>query len=101
MNNLPSGTVTFLFTDIEESTTLAREHPSAWEVAQQRHHAILREACESQGGYVFKIIGDAFQVAFATAEAGLKAAVAAHRSGCEWDCTRVWQRLQVGNITAT
>ena len=43
MTSRPSGTVTFLFTDIENSTQLAREYPEAWEAAQARHHAILRE----------------------------------------------------------
>jgi class 3 adenylate cyclase len=60
MNNLPSGTVTFLFTDIEGSTKLARAHPENWEPARARHHAILREAIESNNGYIFQIIGDAF-----------------------------------------
>jgi len=56
----PSGTVTFLFTDIEGSTKLARQHPERWEAARARHHFILREAIESNHGYVFQIIGDAF-----------------------------------------
>ena len=72
---LPSGTVTFLFTDIEGSTKLAREHPEAWEAARARHHAILQSAIESQNGYVFLIIGDAFCAAFHKAGDALKAAI--------------------------
>jgi len=75
MNSLPSGTVTFLFTDIEGSTKLAREYTEVWESARARHHAILREAIETNNGYVFQIIGDAFCAAFHTADAALKAAI--------------------------
>jgi class 3 adenylate cyclase len=46
MSSPPTGTVTFLFTDIEGSTKLAQAHPVEWEAAHQRHHAILREATE-------------------------------------------------------
>jgi class 3 adenylate cyclase len=75
--NLPSGTVTFLFTDIEGSTKLAREHPEKWETLRERHHAILQSAIESYNGYVFQIIGDAFCVAFHTAMDGINAAITA------------------------
>jgi len=53
--SLPSGTVTFLFTDIEGSTKLARAHPETWESARGRHHEILRSAIESNKGYVFQV----------------------------------------------
>ncbi|HLO17982.1 MAG TPA: adenylate/guanylate cyclase domain-containing protein, partial [Anaerolineales bacterium] len=71
----PSGTVTFLFTDIEGSTKLAQQYPDQWEALRARHHAILREAIESNTGYVFQIIGDAFCVAFHTASAAVRAAM--------------------------
>jgi predicted ATPase/class 3 adenylate cyclase len=71
---LPSGTVTFLFTDIEGSTKLAREHHEKWEALRNRHHAILRSAIETHNGYVFQIIGDAFCAAFHTAGDALRAA---------------------------
>jgi class 3 adenylate cyclase/tetratricopeptide (TPR) repeat protein len=77
MNHIPSGTVTFLFTDIEGSTKLAREHPDTWETAQARHHAILRSAIETNHGYVFQIIGDSFSAAFHTAGDAVRAAVKA------------------------
>jgi predicted ATPase/class 3 adenylate cyclase len=75
MKTIPNGTVTFLFTDIEGSTKLAREHPQAWEVLRARQHAILEAAMEANNGYVFQIIGDAFCVAFHNAGDALQAAI--------------------------
>src|ERR1044071_9105947 len=79
MSSFPSGTVTFLFTDIEGSTKLAQKHPDIWEELRDRHHAVLRSAMEEHQGYIFQIIGDAFCVAFPTATDGLSAAVDAQR----------------------
>src|ERR1044071_3542252 len=76
----PTGTVTFLFTDIENSTQLAREHPESWEAVQRRHHVILREAIESNNGFVFQVIGDAFCAAFHKAGDALQAALKAQQS---------------------
>ena len=73
---LPSGTVTFLFTDIEGSTRLAQEHPDTWESMRQRHHAILQSTMQAQDGYIFQIIGDAFCVAFHNAGDAMRAAIA-------------------------
>src|SRR5262245_27904732 len=91
----PSGTVTFLFTDIEGSTKLAQAHPTEWEAARQRHHAILRVAAEAHQGHVFQVIGDAFCVAFATASDALAAAVdAQHGLKAEaWEETPIWVRM--------
>lgn len=74
-SNFPSGTVTFLFTDIEDSTTLWEQHPQEMLVAHARHNQILREAIESNNGYVFQVIGDAFCAAFHTAGDAVRAAV--------------------------
>jgi class 3 adenylate cyclase len=79
MTSRPSGTVTFLFTDIENSTQLARKYPESWEAAQARHHAILREAIETNNGFVFQIIGDAFCAAFHKAGDALKASIKAQQ----------------------
>ena len=57
MTKLPSGTVTFLFTDLEGSTRLWEEHPEAMQAALARHDEILREAIEAHGGYVVKTTG--------------------------------------------
>jgi len=78
-SNLPSGTVTFLFTDIEGSTKIAQEHRDTWEALRERHHTILLSAMSSHEGHVFQIIGDAFCVAFHTARSGLSAALDAQR----------------------
>lgn len=80
MSDLPTGTVTFLFTDIEGSTKLWQQFPNAMPNALARHHEILQRAIESHNGYVFQIIGDAFCAAFATAFDGLDAALNAQRA---------------------
>jgi predicted ATPase/class 3 adenylate cyclase len=72
---LPSGTVTCLYTDIEGSTKLARQFQNVWDVLRKRHHTILRANIEMHDGYIFQVIGDAFCVAFHTAEDALHAAV--------------------------
>ena len=77
MSDLPTGTVTFFFTDIEGSTTLWQKYPAAMPTALVRHHGILNHAVASHNGYVFQIIGDAFCAAFSTASDGLAAALAA------------------------
>jgi predicted ATPase/class 3 adenylate cyclase/tetratricopeptide (TPR) repeat protein len=77
---LPTGTVTFLFTDIEGSTRLWEQHPQAMEGALARHDQILRQAIAAHAGVVYKVIGDAFQAAFPTAPAACAAALAAQRA---------------------
>jgi predicted ATPase/DNA-binding SARP family transcriptional activator len=77
--SLPTGTVTFLFTDIEGSTQLWEHHPEAMQRAFSRQESIVREAMAAHEGYVYKMVGDAFQVAFSTAPVALAAAIAAQR----------------------
>src|SRR5215831_1238212 len=80
MSLVPTGTVTFLFTDIEVSTRLWDLHPEEMKGALARHHELLQRAIESNGGYVFQIVGDAFCAAFHTASEGVAAALAAQRA---------------------
>src|SRR3990172_9163386 len=80
MPGLPTGTVTFLFTDIEGSTPLWESDPELMSAALQVHNQALRQAIEASGGAVFKIVGDAFQAAFGTAPQALKAAIEAQRA---------------------
>src|SRR5437868_13769604 len=80
MSNLPAGTVTFLFTDIEGSTALAQRYPGAWPSALARHDAILRTAVAHHGGQIIKVIGDAFEMAFAAAPDAIAAATEAQRA---------------------
>jgi class 3 adenylate cyclase len=63
-NNLPSGTVTFLFTDIEDSTKLWEQHPQAMRAALAHHDSILREAIESHNGHIIKTTGDGVHAVF-------------------------------------
>jgi DNA-binding CsgD family transcriptional regulator len=72
---LPTGTVTFLFTDIQGSTPLWEHEPEKMAIAMQIHNAVLRGAIEANGGAVFKTVGDAFQAAFPTALDRLKTAI--------------------------
>jgi predicted ATPase/class 3 adenylate cyclase/Tfp pilus assembly protein PilF len=75
----PTGTLTFLFTDIEGSTKLWESHPKAMQPALARHDELLRGATEQHGGYVFKTVGDAFCCAFPTVPDALEAALEIQR----------------------
>ena len=77
---LPTGTVTFLFTDIEGSTKLAQEYPGDMPTLLARHHEILNQSIQAHNGYVFQIVGDAFAASFHTAPDALKAALEAQRA---------------------
>ncbi len=77
---LPTGTVTFLFTDIEGSTRLWETQPEAMRTALARHDALLRLSIGQHDGRIFKTGGDAFYAAFGTAPDGLAAALAAQRA---------------------
>src|SRR3989337_3649042 len=78
---LPTGTVTFLFTDIEGSTRLAeRLGTAAWSELLEAHQAILREAFTASSGREIKTEGDSFFVVFRSAQAAVGATVAAHRA---------------------
>jgi predicted ATPase/class 3 adenylate cyclase len=79
MTDLPSGTVTFLFTDIEGSTARWEQHPEAMRVALARHDALIRSAIVRHNGSVVKTIGDAFHAAFARPAEALAAALEAQR----------------------
>ena len=74
---LPTGTVTFLFSDIEGSTQRWESHRDAMRAAAVRHDAIMRTAIESHGGVVFKTVGDAFCAAFSRTSDALAAALEA------------------------
>lgn len=80
MKDLPSGTVTFLFTDIEGSTKLAQEHPDTMPSLFARHNQILIESIEARNGFVFQIVGDSFAASFHSAGDALHAALDAQRA---------------------
>src|SRR5919198_2728542 len=77
---LPTGTVTFLFTDIEGSTRLLRELGDAYADALAEHRRLLRDAFARHGGVEVDTQGDAFFVAFARASEALAAAADAQRA---------------------
>ncbi len=101
MTLLPSGTVTFLFTDIEGSTRSWEEHPAAMASAVQQHDAVLRACIGEHGGVVFKMVGDACCAAFDNPEGAVRAILAAHRALAaeEWsevDRIRIRSALHTG-----
>ena len=80
MSSLPSGTVTFLFTDIEGSTALLRELGDAYRDVLARERSILRETLTSAGGQEIDTQGDAFFFSFGRAREAVAGAVAAQRA---------------------
>jgi predicted ATPase/class 3 adenylate cyclase len=77
MASHPTGTITFLFTDIAGSSSRFERQGDAMHAALARHDAILREAIERHDGYVFKRWGDAFLAAFSSASAAAASALEA------------------------
>src|SRR4051795_2825181 len=75
----PSGTVTFLLTDIEGSTRRWETDPEAMRAALVLHDEVLRSVIEARGGWLFKHTGDGVCAAFGSARAALDAAVAAQQ----------------------
>jgi predicted ATPase/class 3 adenylate cyclase len=80
MAELPTGTVTFLFTDLEGSTRLWREHPEVMQEALARHDKILRTYVEARGGQVVKTTGDGLHAVFGAARGAVGAAGDAQRA---------------------
>ncbi|HLF74704.1 MAG TPA: adenylate/guanylate cyclase domain-containing protein, partial [Anaerolineales bacterium] len=91
---LPSGTVTFLFTDIEGSTKLWEAHPQGMKDALARHYAILQQTIESHAGRFLEATGDGILAAFGTAVDGVAAALAAQQTLME----DKWQELKPDRI---
>jgi predicted ATPase/class 3 adenylate cyclase len=86
---LPSGTVTFLFTDVEGSTRLWEAHGEAMRAALARHDALLAAAVSEHRGHVVKTLGDGVIAVFVTAHDALVAAWSAQRAiaDASWDVT--------------
>ncbi len=99
MKTPPSGNITFLFTDIEGSTRLSQEYADKMPAALLRHHEILDNAIESNNGFVFKTIGDAYCCAFENAVDALKAAVQIQKdlASEEWDEVQIKIRIGIHN----
>ena len=95
--NLPSGTVTFLFTDIEGSTKLAQQYPDAMPALLARHHEILIQPIQAHNGYVFQVVGDSFSAAFHSASDALNAALEAQKLlySESWSPARIKVRMGI------
>jgi len=105
MSALPSGTVTFLFTDIEGSTRLFERHPEAMKEALVRHNALLQRSIGAHRGHVFQVQGDGFCAAFEESGDALEAALDAQRALHEerWGdvgAVRVRMGLHTGSVEA-
>ena len=106
VSELPTGTVTFLFTDIEGSTRLTQALGPAWPPLLERHFALLRPAVAAHGGVEFGSEGDALFAAFDSAPAAVAGAIEAQRAlaGEGWppDATvRVRMGLHTGEGTVS
>lgn len=78
--SLPSGIVTFLFTDIEGSAKLWEERPEAMKQALARHDILMHDMALANNGVVFKTVGDSSYLVFATASSALAAALEIQQS---------------------
>src|SRR3982074_2578351 len=83
-SSLPTGTVTFLFTDIEGFTRMLQQQGDGYRDVQEAHFAIMREAIALGGGHEVSTEGDAFFVAFLNPAGAVEAAVAAQRKLFAW-----------------
>ena len=99
--DLPSGRVTFLFTDVEGSTKLLHElGPAGYANALAEHRRIVREAFGAEGGVEVDTQGDAFFVAFPTEEGAIVAARAINE-GLKAGPIRVRMGLHTGTPLLT
>src|SRR5919106_712149 len=80
MGELPTGTVTFLFTDIEGSTRILQNLADRWQAILEDHNRLVREAIRDAGGIDLRTEGDAFFAVFRTASAAVAASAAAQRA---------------------
>jgi class 3 adenylate cyclase len=79
MAKIPTGTVTFLFTDVEASTRRWEDHPNDMKGAMVTHDEIVRSSIEGEAGHVFTTAGDAFCAAFSSPHDAVDAAIEAQR----------------------
>ncbi len=95
--NLPSGEITFLFTDIEGSTKLSQLFPDTLQESLKRHNELLQKAIDSNNGYTFEITGDAFSCVFEKADDAVKAALDAQLSlaGEKWENAEIKIRIGI------
>ncbi|WP_101951351.1 NB-ARC domain-containing protein [Mycobacterium sp. 3519A] len=98
---LPSGTVTFLLTDLEGSTRMWEHDPQAMRAAMVRHDEILEKTIAAHRGHVFSRMGDGMAAAFSTASDAVSAALAVKQALAEEDWrTAEPLRARIGLHTA-
>ena len=98
---LPTGTVTFLFTDIEGSTRMSQEYPEAMPALLRRHDEILAQSIQAHGGHIFRNIGDSFCAAFSSAMDAVSAALHAQRLLYDEPWTPAPVKVRMGLHTGT
>ncbi len=100
--NPPTGTVTFLFTDVVGSTSLWERFPDQTGVSLAAHEALLRGAIEEFGGHEFATAGDSFDIAFSSASAAVGCAVRIQRAvgSHSWPGVEIGVRIGVHTGTA-
>jgi len=96
-SNLPTSTVTFLFTDIENSTPLWEKHPEAMKSALAKHDSLVRSISLLHNGRIIKTTGDGFHVVFATATDAVQAAIHAQQAiqKDSWDDVAIKVRMGI------
>jgi class 3 adenylate cyclase len=105
-HELPLGTVTFLFTDVEASTQLVRMLGDAWTEVLEQHRLILRKVFAEHGGAEVDTSGDSFFIAFSRASDAIRAALDAQQrlSHEEWPSgasIRIRMGLHTGEVART
>ncbi|MBV6477265.1 MAG: hypothetical protein HGGPFJEG_00002 [Ignavibacteria bacterium] len=96
MQTLPTGIVTFLFTDIEGSTKLSQDFPEELHASLDIHNAILNNAIETNEGYVFEMVGDAFCSAFDKPGNAINAAVQIQRELADQKWNQAEIKVRIG-----
>ncbi len=96
----PSGEITFLFTDLEGSTSLWEREPEAMDAALAEHDRRLRAVMAAHDGYIFTTAGDSFAVAFESPHDALNAAIETQRRLLE-PCGEITIRIRMGLHTGT
>ena len=96
MSELPRGTVTLFFADVEGSTRLAPEHGGDWGDLIGQVRKLLREAVSAAGGHEVDSRGDELFAAFAEPEAAAEAARAAQRAHAEHPWPGAAVRVRIG-----
>ncbi len=106
MRTLPEGTLTFVFTDIEGSTSLLHKFGELYANILEQHNTIIRECCESHGGNVVDHQGDSFFMVFQNAKTAIISCIEAQRRffGNKWPSdieVRVRMAIHTGEAKLT